>query len=139
MGRTKKNAVAAPDAVKEVQEPQEVSQGIREVERNSEAAVTPEIIGPESEAELAGCQEAEDEVVLAEGMFVVYAVTAEGGLRLRREPSLNAPVIAELPWGAGVFGDGNPPIDGWRQVFTGRLSGWMMAEYLEPVAAPESL
>jgi len=135
MGRTKKN-VTAPEAVKE---PQEVSQGIQEIERNSEAAVTPEIIGPESETDLAGRQEAEDEVVLAKGMFIVYAVTAEGGLRLRREPSLNAPVIAELPWGAGVFGNGDPPIDGWRQVFTGRLSGWMMAEYLEPVAVPESL
>ena len=82
-----------------------------------------------------GCPD--DEAELAEGVLQPYAIAFNGGLRLRRDPRLDAPVIAVLPCGAGVFADGESGPDGWLHVLTGRLSGWMMAKYLEKLPLPE--
>ena len=79
----------------------------------------------------------EDGAILAEGVLQPYAVTHEGGLRLRQEPRLDAATIAVLPCGAGVFADEEPGPEGWLHVLTGRLSGWMMAKYLEELPLPE--
>lgn len=82
-----------------------------------------------------GCPD--DKAELAEGVLQPYAVAFKGVLRLRQEPRLDAPIIAVLPCGAGVFADGEPGPEGWLHVLTGRLSGWMMAEHLEPLLLPE--
>ena len=78
--------------------------------------------------------EAETEPVA--GALQPYAIAFKGVLRLRQEPCLDAPIIATLPCGAGVFADGEPGPDGWLHVRTGRLAGWMMAEYLEALPLP---
>lgn len=141
MAKTKKAEVAASKTAQDVQETQGMFQDTRGQEMASEAAQEPpvgpqEIIGPENPEELLGCQDA-DEAELVEGLFLTYAVTAAGGLRIRAELSLDAPVAAVLPCGAGVFGDGEPGPDGWVHVFTGRLSGWMLGRHLEPLLFPE--
>lgn len=97
----------------------------------AEGAVNGQIIGPADADELAGRQ---DEAELAEGVLTEYSVTAEHGLRLRERPSLDAPVIAVLPWGAGVFAD-EPPVGEWVCVTTGLLSGYMLAKHLAPLTA----
>lgn len=79
----------------------------------------------------------EDKAELVEGVLQPYAVAFADALRLRQEPRLNAPIIATLPCGVGVFADGEPGPDGWLHVRTGRLSGWMMAKYLEALPPPE--
>lgn len=79
----------------------------------------------------------EDEAVLSEAVLQPYAVAFKGGLRLRQEPRLDAPIITELPCGAGVYADGESGPDGWLHVLTGKLSGWMMSEYLEALPLPE--
>lgn len=79
----------------------------------------------------------ENKAELVEGVLQPYAVAFKGMLRLRQEPSPDAPIITELPCGAGVFADGTPGPDGWLHVLTGRLSGWMMEEYLEALPLPE--
>lgn len=79
----------------------------------------------------------EDDAELVEAVLQPYAVAVKGALRLRQAPRPDAPIIAELPCGAGVFADGEPGPDGWLHVLTGRLSGWMMAEYLEALPLPE--
>ncbi len=43
---------------------------------------------------------------------------------------------AQLPRSAGVYGE-EGPVDGWLFVCTGRLEGWMMSQYLEPLPLPE--
>lgn len=78
-----------------------------------------------------------NETKLAEGALQPYAVMFKDGLRLRQEPRLDALTLAVLPCGAGVFADGEPGPDEWLHVCTGRLSGWMMAEYLEALPLPE--
>lgn len=98
------------------------------------SAVTQEVIGPEEPEELLGCQE--DEMDAAGSALPLCAVTAAGGLRLRQEPNLQAPVIAELPCGAGVYAEGEA-VNGWLHVRTGRLEGFMMARYLEVLPLPE--
>lgn len=79
----------------------------------------------------------EDEAELAEGVLQPYVVAFKGVLCLRQEPSLDAPLVAVLPCGAGVFADGEPGPEGWLHVLTGKLSGWMMAEHLEVLPLPE--
>ena len=79
----------------------------------------------------------QDEAELEETEFIEYAVTAKGGLRLRVEPSQDAPVVAVLPCGVGVLGKTRPAENGWRQVFTGRLFGWVMDKFLEPLEPME--
>ena len=111
MGNTKNNEVLAP-----------------------EAAVSGQIIGPESESDLLGCQ---DESEVLEGLLVEYAVTSKGGLRLRQEPSLDSPILVVLPLGAGVFSDGVSAPEGWLHVRTGRLEGYMLARHLEELPMPE--
>ena len=107
MAKAKKTEAAATAAAQETQNAQEMSQNTPGSEAISEAAesgqdeVTQEIIGPDGPEELLGCQ---DEADLEETEFIEYAVTAEGGLRLRAEPSLDAPVVVVLPCGVGVFG-----------------------------------
>ena len=136
MAKNKKTKTAAAEATQGAQNEQKIPQGPpgqepvpTALDAPQEGAATQEIIGPDDPEGLLGCQ---DETVLAEGVLQSYAVTAEGGLRIRAEPTLNAPVAAVLPFGAGVFGDGEPGPDGWLHVFTGRLSGWMLAKHLEP-------
>lgn len=60
-----------------------------------------------------------------------YAVIAQTGLNLRAEPNREAEVLAVLPKGVGVRlvrPIENP--DGWVDVRTGYLTGWVMAQYL---------
>lgn len=71
-----------------------------------------------------------------EGLIAEYAVTAEGLLNLRDAPSFAGAILAELPRGAGVYSY-DKPVDGWLHVHTGRLEGWMLAEYLEELPLPE--
>lgn len=63
-----------------------------------------------------------------------YAVAGCERLNLRERPSLDAPVLAELPQGVGVSCTGERR-DAWWEVVTGRLAGWVMAKYLAPLAA----
>ncbi len=135
----KKTETAAPETVQEGREPQEMTRDTQEAETAPETAEAPqegsaqEIIGPEGESELLGCQEeggARDDPPLE------YAVAGCGFLNLRKRPGLNAPVIAALPRGVGVsFEDAAvSQADGhWWLVSTGRLIGWVMSQYLEPV------
>ena len=78
-------------------------------------------------------QETSHGIQAEETEFVDYVVESAGGLRLREEPDLKAPVVAVLPCGVGVLGNTRPAENGWRQVFTGRLFGWVMDEFLEPM------
>lgn len=71
-----------------------------------------------------------------EGLIRAYAVTAEGLLNLRDAPGYHGAILAELPRGAGVYSY-EKPVDGWLHVRTGRLEGWMLAEYLEELPLPE--
>lgn len=70
----------------------------------------------------------EDEVDLP----VQYSVAASPGLNLREGPSKAAPIIARLPRGVGLFPTGMTQ-DDWCEVTTGRLTGWVMSEFLEPL------
>lgn len=140
MGRPRKAAVPPPGGAQETGDElemgmdtpgaQEAAEGAQEA---AKSAGTGQIIGPEDASELLGCQE--DEAVLQEGLLTEYAVTAKGGLKLRTGPGLDARVIAVLPFGAGVYTDGEP-MGGWLQVRTGRLEGWMMAAHLDPLPLP---
>lgn len=104
--------------------------------------VTRETIGPENPAELLGCQDAQPEAEpdanpqapadLPGDAPLEYAVTGCDRLNLRERPGLDAPVIVELPRGVGVCDTGRTDGDWWK-VTTGRLAGWVMATYLEPV------
>jgi len=134
MGRTKKNAAEAPEAVQAEREPQEVSQGILGSEAVSgtagcpqEGAVPQEVIGPESETELLGCQEE-----IPGDPPLEYAVTGCDLLNLRERPGLDARIITALPRGVGVSDTGQRQGD-WWEVATGRLIGWVLSTYLEPV------
>ena len=143
MARTKKTETAASEAVQDALEQAEVSQDAQDAETSpaasegrQEDAVTREEIGPDSEEDLLGCQDA-DEAELAEVECIEYAVTGCERLNLREEPSLDANIITCLPCGVGVLGSTNPVENGWRLVFTGRLVGWVMDEFLEALEAPE--
>ena len=118
-----------PEAVQEAQEVQEMCRDIREHAMPPEGALASpgEIIGPEDESELLGCQDGEEPDPPVE-----YAVAADPGLNLREEPSKAAPIIAELPRGVGVRPTGVTQ-GAWCEVVTGRLTGWVMGEFLEPL------
>lgn len=73
------------------------------------------------------------EALIEPAAFIDYVVTGCNWLRLRQEPSLDAEVVTKLPRGVGVLGLNRPAEKGWRQVFTGRLHGWVMDKYLEPL------
>lgn len=89
-----------------------------------------EVIGPEGMADLLGCQ---DEAAMHGQTAVEYAVCGSIGLNLRTTPSLDGAVVAVLPPGCGVLVQGEP--DGeWVRVRTGRLDGYVMAQYLSPLA-----
>lgn len=62
-----------------------------------------------------------------------YVVIAAHGLNLRQRPSPNAPIITVLPCGVGVYT--GLVQNGWMEVSTGKLAGWVKAEYLEPLWA----
>ena len=130
MARTR-TAAMPPESVQEAREGLEMgsmdSPGTREF---AEEAANGRIIGPADASELAGCQ---DEGSLQNGVLTECAVTAEHGLRLRERPSLDAPVLAVLPRGAGVFA-AEPLVGEWARVTTGLLSGYMLAEHLAPLA-----
>lgn len=133
MGRPKKASVPAESA-QEQRDELNVGTNTSGALEAAEGAVPGQIIGPADETELRGCQE--DEAVLQEGLLTEYAVTAEGGLNLRAQPGLDAPIMAVLPFGAGVYAEGEP-MGGWLYVRTGRLEGWMMAAHLDPLPLPE--
>ena len=141
MARTKQSAAKALEAAQEAQEQQDLSQDIQEQEAAQtvpetaqEGSAAQEVIGPDDPAELLGCEdEPTDEAELMDGLLVEFAVTPKGGLRLRAEPSLDAPVVAILPCGAGVLADDEPE-DGWVHVRTGWLDGWMLADRLEALS-----
>lgn len=120
MAKPKKTETAATAAAQETQDTPEMSQDTQEIESVSEAA-----------------ESGQDEAELEEVEFIEYAVTAKGGLRLREEPSQDASVVAVLPCDVGVLGNNLPAENGWRQVFTGRLFGWVMDKFLEPLELPE--
>lgn len=130
MGRSKKAAVP-PESAQAAQNETEMGMDTPGTQEPAEGAANGQIIGPADPAELLGCQE---EAELQEGELTEYAVAPKGGLRLRKRPSLDAPVIAVLPWGAGVFAD-EPPIGEWVCVTTGLLSGYMLVKHLAPLTA----
>lgn len=130
MGRTKK-AAAPPESVQEARDELGMGMDTPGAQEAAEGAANGQIIGPADPAELLGCQ---DEAELSEGELTEYSVTAEHGLRLRERPSLEAPVLAVLPWGAGVFAD-EPPLGEWVCVTTGLLSGYMLVKHLAPLTA----
>ena len=125
MARTR-TAATPPESAQEVREGLGVCMDTSGTLEAAEGAANGQIIGPADASELAGCQ---DEGSLQDGVLTEYAVTAEHGLRLRERPSLDAPVTAVMPWGAGVFAD-EPPVGEWVRVTTGLLSGYMLAERL---------
>ncbi len=134
MESTEKNTASAPGPAQETQKPQEVSQSIQEPEAAPGAAGRPqkggaaqEIIGPESEMELLGCQEETFGDPPLE-----YAVAGCDLLNLRERPGLDARIITSLPRGVGVSDTGQKQGD-WWEVATGRLIGWALSAYLEPV------
>ena len=129
MGRSRKVATPAESA-QETRDELNVGMDTSEAPGAAEGAVTGQIVGPVDESALLGCQE--DEAVLMESLLTEYAVAAEGGLNLREQPGLDAPVVAVLPFGAGVYA-GDEPMGGWLHVRTGRLEGWMMAAHLDPL------
>lgn len=130
MGKPRKAAAPPPGGAQEARDELEMGMDTPEAQETAKSAGTGQIIGPADESELLGCQE--DEAVLQEGLLTEYAVTAQGGLKLRTGPGLDARIIAVLPFGAGVYTDGEP-MGGWLQVRTGRLEGWMMAAHLDPL------
>lgn len=131
MGRPRKAAGPLPGGAQEARDGLGVGTDTPGAQEAAERAAAGQIIGPAEESELLGCQ---DEAELSEGVLTEYAVTAEAGLRLRERPSLDAPVLAVLPWGAGVFSD-EPPLGEWVCATTGLLSGYMLAKHLAPLAA----
>lgn len=133
MGRTKK-AAAPAESVQAAQDESRLTIDTPGARTAAEDAADGRIIGPADESELAGCQE--DEAVLREGLLTEYAVTAESGLNLRDVPSFAGTILAELPQDAGVYSCDKPE-GGWLHVHTGRLEGWMLAEYLEELPLPE--
>ncbi len=130
MAKAKKSTAAA-EAAQETRESQEMAQAAEQAAEDSRAAQ--ETIGPEDGSELLGCQ---DKAELQEGLLLEYAVTAETGLFLRAGPSVDSAALAVLPWGAGVFAEGEPE-KGWLRVRTGRLAGYMMEQHLEALPLPE--
>lgn len=94
------------------------------------------VIGMEPEADAAAAVEQLEETDTLECMITEYAVTAQSGLNLRAEPRMDGQILAVLPYGAGVYSY-DKPTDGWLHVGTGRLAGWMLAEYLEELPLPE--
>lgn len=58
-----------------------------------------------------------------------FRVAWPSGLHLRREPSLDAGILAVLPEGAEVTAAGEPAW-GWLPVEADALGGWVMAAYL---------
>lgn len=131
MGGTKKTA-APPESAQAARDGLGMGADTPAAQNAAEGAASAQIVGPADEGELLGCQE--DEAELSEGTLTEYSVTADNGLRLRERPSMDAPVIAVLPWGAGVFAD-EPPVGEWLCVTTGLLSGYMLAKHLAPLTA----
>lgn len=137
MGRTKKTANAALETVKGEQTPQDIREDMdtEDVPDPIQGIIAPEgtsdpiqeTIGPEDEAELLGCQDGD-----GPDLPVQYAVAADPGLNLREGPSKAAPIITELPCGVGLFPTGVTQ-GAWCEVTTGRLTGWVMGEFLEPL------
>ena len=141
MAGTKNTAAAAPETAQNGQEIQEVTQDVQAQETAPDgplevAEPVCEAVGPEGPDDLPGHQD-EDGAELDETEFIEYAVKGCKRLNLREEPNLNAPVVAELPYGVGVLGNSRPAENGWRQVFTGRLFGWVMDKFLEPLSLSE--
>ncbi len=137
MARTKKSADKAAGSAQEARDGLDMNVDIADVQEPSGAAqgdaTGVEAAAPDDPADLPSGAGDADETELEEGTLTEYAVTAEGGLRLRERPDGNAPVIATLPWGAGVFAD-EEPIGEWIPVTTGLLSGYMMGRHLAPLS-----
>lgn len=121
MARTNKKAEEAAQKAQETQGAQETFQGTQDQETapGSAQETTEDVQEPAS----------------GETRFTDYAVAGCAYLNLRQEPSLDAPIVTRLPRGIGVLGSDRPAENGWRQVFTGRLFGWVMDKYLEPLGS----
>ena len=132
MARIEKAKAAAPETAQDAVELHDPYQDLQEPEAAAESAETPlegcgEIVSPEDEVELLGCQDGEDPDPPIE-----YAVSADPGLNLREAPGKAAPLITELPRGVGVRPTGVTQ-GTWCEVTTGRLAGWVLGEFLEPL------
>ncbi len=130
MGKTKENAVEAPAAIQDTREVQDVQEGgmtSEDILAEQPGAAAHEVIGPENESELLGCQDEASNIQPLE-----YAVAGCTFLNLRERPGLDAPITAVLPCGVGVSDTGQVQGD-WWEIVTGRLTGWVMSTYLEPV------
>ena len=132
MAKANKTKTAAAEAAQEAREGLDMSQDAQGQETPPATAdgvqdpyqdlMEP---GPVPEPEPAG------EALAGPAAFVDYAVTGCNWLRLRQEPNLDAEVVTKLPRGVGVMGLNRPAENGWRQVFTGWLHGWVKDEFLE--------
>ena len=150
MAKTKKTEAAVPETAPELEIPQDPYQELMEPDpveepETVEAAVPEtapeleipqdpyqELMEPDPIEEPETVETAPEEPEPVETAPIEYAVTGCDYLNLREAPSLDAPVIVRLPRGVGVSDTGE--IQGeWCEVATGRLTGWVMAQYLEPV------
>lgn len=121
MAAKKKPTKAAAEAVQKTQEGPEAIQAEQMPAEAQAAADTPVEI-----------------IVEADALAQECVVNKRVKIYLREKPSKDALVIAILPGGVGVFPDG--PREGdpeWVHVRTGLLSGWVMAQFLEALPAPE--
>lgn len=130
MARTKKSAAAAPEAVQEAQAELAMGMDTPGAQEAAEGLAGAQVIGPADEAELLGCQ---DEEARELGYLQEYIVRPDGGLNMRMEPNSDADILAVLPCDSGVTATGTTQ-GPWMEVVTGRLVGWVLAEYLEPLA-----
>lgn len=136
MAKANKTKTAAAEAAQEAREGLGMSQDTQGQETPPAAAegvqdpyqdlMEPD---PVPEPEPAG------EALIEPAAFADYVVTGCNWLRLRQEPSLDSEVVTKLPRGVGVVGLNRPAENGWRQVFTGWLHGWVMDKYLEPLGS----
>ena len=60
-----------------------------------------------------------------------YAAVKASALNVRKEPSTEAPVLEQLAKGRRVVVASDPDADGWVQVHTGEVDGFVKGEYLE--------
>lgn len=141
-GKAAESAQEAQDKLGMDQDARETEHAPGGVQEGAEAVQDPyeELMEPDPAPEPAGqAREAPGGVEDGEPAgFIEYAVAGCRWLRLRQKPSLAAEVVATLPCGMGVMACTRPVVPGWRQVFSGRLCGWVMDEFLEPLEAAEA-
>lgn len=139
MGRTRKNAAAAPETVQETRDGAEVSTDTPGAETASEtvleAQTRQEVVGPEDERELLGCQ---DEAESQGAAATLCTVLPGAGLNLRSGPGQEYDVLCVLPENGMVLvlEPVTGPDKAWVRVRTGQGYGYVMAKYLAPLSPP---